>query len=415
MTATTTATTATTAGAVDRPPGAEPVPPLPRSTVLLMAGAVGAVVANLFYAQPLEDTLARAFDVSTRSVGLAVTLVQVSYAVGLATVVPLGDLVERRRLLAPLLGCTVVGLGTMAAAPSYGVFLVAAVIVGASSVAVQIIVPFAAHLAAPSERGRVVSTVMSGLLLGVLVSRTVAGLVSDAVGWRAVFGLGAVVTAGVAALLLWRLPALAPTVTLRYPALLASVVRMVRDEPELRLRMFYGGLVFASFSAFWTSAGFMLAGPAYDWSDGAIGAFALVGVAGALAAKFAGRLADRGRVQLATGGFLMAMALSYVLLALGERSVIALVVGVAVMDLGCQGVHIRNQSVIYALRPEARSRINTAYMTSYFVAGSAGSALSAVVYPIHGWAGVCAIGGVLPALAAGVWVARSAAGSTVSP
>jgi predicted MFS family arabinose efflux permease len=386
-----------------------PSPTLPRATVALMAVAVGTVIANLYYAQPLEDTLARAFDVSSRSVGLAVTLIQVGYAVGLATLVPLGDLVERRRLLVPMLGCTVTGLCLMAVAPSYGAFVVAATVVGATAVAVQVIVPLAAHLAPPDERGRVVGTVMSGLLLGVLLSRTVAGVVSDLVGWRAVFGLGAALTAGIAALLWWRLPTVAPVVTMRYPELLASVVRIVRDEPALRLRMLYGGLVFASFSAFWTSAGFMLAGPAYDWSDGAIGAFALVGAAGALAAKFAGRLADRGRVHLATGGFLVAMALSYGLLAPGEQSLAALLVGVVAMDLGCQGVHISNQSIIYALRPEARSRINTAYMTSYFVAGSLGSGLSAVIFPIYGWAGVCLLGGVLPALGVLAWGAESRA------
>lgn len=374
-----------------------------------MAVAVGAIIANLYYVQPLEDTLAGAFDVSSRAIGFAVTALQVGYAVGLATLVPLGDLVERRRMLLPMLGCTVVGLTAMAVAPGYPVFVGAAMIVGVTSVAVQVIVPFAAHLAPPEERGRVVSTVMSGLLLGLLLSRTVAGVLADAVHWRAVFVFGAAVTATIAGLLWRRLPTVAPTVSMRYRELLGSVVALVREEPVLRWRMAYGALTFASFMAFWTSAGFMLAGPAHRWSDAAIGGFALVGAVGALAARFAGRLADRGWTDLATGGFLTIMALSFGLLVMGEWSIVALFAGVALMDLGCQGVHISNQSVIFALRPEARSRINTAYMTSYFVAGAAGSALSTLIYPSFGWAGVCSLGGALPAVATLAWLLRARA------
>jgi MFS family permease len=192
-----------------------------------------------------------------------------------------------------------------------------------------------------------------------------------------------------------------------YPMLLRSVVRIVRDEPVLRLRMLYGGLCFASFGAFWTSAGFMLAGAPYNWSTPAIGAFALVGAAGAFAARFAGQLADKGRVHLATVGFLLAMTLSYGLIALGKGWLPALILGVAVMDLGCQGVHISNQSIIYALRPEARSRINTAYMTFYFLSGSIGSGLSAALYPLFGWAGVCVIGFAFPAIGTAVWLVES--------
>jgi predicted MFS family arabinose efflux permease len=389
------------------PSTSSPTPVLSRATVTLLAVAVGAVVANLFYAQPLEDTLAGAFDVSTRSMGLAITIIQVGYAVGLATLVPLGDLVERRRLLVPMLSCTVVGLCGMAVAPSYPVFLAAAVVVGVTCVAAQVIVPFAAHLALPEERGRVVSTVMSGLLLGVLLSRVVAGALADAAGWRWVFGAGAAATAVVTAVLWQRLPALEPVVRMRYPELLGSVVRLVRDEPVLRLRMFYGGLCFASFSAFWTSVGFMLADEPYGWSDAAIGSVALIGAAGALAARFAGRLADEGKVHGATGGFLVAMVASYGLIAVVDTSLAAFLVGVAVMDLGTQGVHISNQSVVYALHPEARSRINTAYMTSYFVAGSLGSAVSALVYPAYGWGGVCAVGAACPAVAAVAWAVEA--------
>jgi predicted MFS family arabinose efflux permease len=367
-----------------------------------MAFATGAVVANLYYAQPLEDTLASAFHASTGAVGLVITLVQIGYAIGLATLVPLGDLLERRKLLVTLLTVSVAGMVVMAAAPTLAVLGSAAVLVGVTSVAVQIVVPFAAHIAEEGQQGRVVGTVMSGLLVGILISRTVSGLVAQAASWRAVFVLGAVLSAAVAVLLWRELPKLAPAVRMKYPTLLVSVLRLIREEPALRLRMVYGGLAFASFSAFWTSAGFLLA-RTYHWNDAAIGAFALVGAAGALAARFGGKLADRGHAKVATGGFMAAGALSYVLIALGGHSIIALVVGVALLDLGVQGTQISNQSVIYKLRDDAHSRLNTAYMTFYFVIGAIGSGLSAAVYSSAGWGAVSALGGGFLVLGVLIW------------
>lgn len=383
-----------------------------RGTVALMAVATGAVIANLYYAQPLEDTLAHAMRVPAGAVGVVLTLFQVAYAVGLATLVPLGDLLERRRLLAVLLAVDVAGLVGLAVAPGLAVLEVAAVIVGLTTVVAQILVPFAAHVAAPHEQGRVVSTVMSGLLIGVLLSRTVAGLLAQVAGWRAVFALGAAATALAGLLLIRSLPRAEPTTTLAYPRLLASVVALVREQPVLRLRMSYGALQFASFSAFWSTVGFLLANPPYSWSDAAIGAFALVGVAGAIAARVAGRLADAGRARRATVGFLLLMAASYAVLDVGGHQLAALVAGVVVMDFGAQGTHISNQSVIYRLRPDARSRLNTAYMTGYFVAGAFGSAVSAVfVYPRFGWTGVCALGAAFPALGVVIWCVDRLRGS----
>ncbi|PRY01017.1 MFS transporter [Allonocardiopsis opalescens] len=368
-----------------------------------MAFATGAVIANLYYAQPLVDTLARVFQADSDAIGLTITVTQIGYALGLALLVPLGDLIERRKLLAALLAAATLGMAAMALAPSLIVFGAAAAVVGLTSVAVQVIVPFAHVLAAKGQQGRVVSTVMSGLLMGILLSRTVAGLVAEAFGWQAVFGLGAVLTALIA-VVLWRaLPTVAPTVTMRYPALLGSVLRLVREEPVLRLRMLYGALTFSTFSVFWTSAGFLLAGDPYNWNEAQIGLFALFGVAGALAAKFAGGLADRGWVHLTTGAYLLITALSYLLIGWGAVSVVALAIGVLLMDMGVQGTHINNQSLIFALRPDARSRLNTAYMVSYFISAAVGSALSAVVYVAYDWIGVAVLGGLFPALACVVW------------
>jgi predicted MFS family arabinose efflux permease len=380
-------------------------PSVSRRVIAAMTFATGAVIANLYYAQPLEDTLAHAFDSQTSAIGLINTVLQLGYALGLATLLPLGDLLERRRLLAALLSVATLGMLLMTVAPSLAVFGAAAALVGLTSVAVQVIVPFASHLAGERQQGAVVSTVMSGLLMGILLSRTVSGVVAELLGWRAVFGLGALLTATVGVVLWRELPILAPMVSLRYPALLASVAKLLREEPVLRIRIIYGALTFSSFSVFWTSAGFLLAREPYDWGNAAIGAFALFGAAGALAAKYAGRLVDKGYpARLTTGPWVAIMALSFLLIGVGGESVVALAIGVVLMDMGCQAVHINNQSLIFPLRPEARSRLNSAYMIFYFIAAAVGSALSAVVYAAWGWTGVSILGGAFPALALIVWL-----------
>ena len=371
-----------------------------------MALATGLVVANSYYAQPLVHGIAETFGASTAGVGLVVTSSQIGYAIGLALLVPLGDLIERRRLLVSILVATTLCLIGMALAPTLPVLGAAALLVGLTSVVGQVLVPFAATLAREDRRGRVIGSVMTGLLLGILLSRVVAGLVAEIAGWRAVFWLAATLMVVTAVLLATCLPVVAPTTDLRYGALLRSVVRIIAEEPVLRLRMVYGATTYASFGVFWTSVGFLLAGPEYGWSDGEIGLFTLVGVAGALAAKFAGALADRGHARIQAGAFVLATAASFGLLAVGEHSVAALAAGVALLDLGIQGTHISNQSVFYPLRPDARSRLNTAYMTSYFASGSIGSALSAGTYSLTGWVGVCVLGAAFPLVGLGVWVAE---------
>jgi predicted MFS family arabinose efflux permease len=370
-----------------------------RRVVAIMAFSTGAVVANIYYAQPLVETLATTFHASAGAIGLLITLTQLGYAAGLATLVPLGDLVERRRLLMVLLGGCVLGLTLMATAPTLAVICSAAVLVGLTSVAVQVIVPFAAQLAREGEQGRVVGSVMSGLLIGILLSRTVSGVLAGAIGWRWVFGIAAIFTALVAVVLWRELPVHQPTTRLRYPALLASVLRLVAEEPVLRYRMACGALAMASFSALWSTIGFLLARPPYRWTEVGIGLFALLGVAGAMGARFAGRLADRGHARWASIGFAALASVSFLPTGFGAHSVIALAIGVVLLDLGIQGLQIINQSLIYPLRADARSRVNTAYMTTYFIGGSLGSAAATVLYGRSGWVGVCWLGAVFPALA----------------
>ncbi len=377
------------------PTAETPTTRMPRRLVVAMALASGLVVANSYYAQPLVGAVADSLDASTTQIGWVVTAGQIGYAAGLALLVPLGDMVERRRLLRRMLVLTAAGLLVMAWAPTWQILAATAVLVSTGSVVGQILVPFAASLARDDERGRVIGNVMTGLLLGILLSRVVAGLVAEIAGWRAVFVLAAVLML-CTVLLVRTLPVLPPATTAGYRTVLTSVVYLIRDEPVLRSRIAYGALTYASFGVFWTSVGFLLAGPGYGWSEARIGIFTLVGVAGALAARTAGIFADRGYARRQTGLFVAVTAASFVFLAFGEHHVLALAVGVALLDLGIQGTHISNQSLIQPLRPDARSRLNTAYMTSYFLAGALGSALSTAAYLTGGWHAVCVLGAVFP-------------------
>lgn len=378
---------------------------LPRRLMLVFAIACGLVAANIYYAQPMLETIARQFHASSATVGQIVTLSQLGFAVGLLLLVPLGDLLDRRRLIAATLALAVAALIAMALAPALPVLLGAALVIGLTSVVAQILVPFAATLANDANRGRVVGFVMSGLLLGILLSRTLAGLVNQVAGWRAVYG-GAAVLIAVLIVILWReLPDVTrPASGTSYGRLLRSVFVIAREEPLLRRRAAYGALAFASFSALWTSIAFLLARPPYSYNQAVIGLFGLVGVAGALAASAAGRWADRGLVRATTGGFIIVTLLSWGLIALGGASLLALIAGILLLDLGVQGIHITNQSEIYRLRPEARSRITAVYMTTYFLGGALGSATSATFYAIAGWPGVAALGAVFIALALALWL-----------
>jgi predicted MFS family arabinose efflux permease len=378
---------------------------IPRRLVFILAAACGLAVANLYYAQPLLATIAREFHSGTEPAGLVVTLTQIGYALGLAFLVPLGDMLERRRLAVTILCVAAVALIGAALAPSLLVLALLGLAIGGASVVVQILVPLAADLAAPSERGRVVGTVMSGLLIGILLARTLSGLVAGATGWRWVYVLAAVLMVGLAVVLRRTLPRTQPTAGLSYPALLRSVLTILRDEAVLRRRALFGALGFATFSAFWTTAAFLLAGPPYRYSTSVIGLFGLLGVAGALMASLAGRLADRGHAHGATGGFAAAILASFGLIFLGGHALAALIAGIVLLDLGVQGLQITNQSQVYSLRPDARSRINTAYMTSYFVGGALGSAGAVLVYGLAGWGGVCLFGAACAAAILALWLA----------
>lgn len=380
-----------------------------RGLVLLLALACGAAAANLYYAQPLLPTLAEAFGVSNATAGLLITISQLGYVLGLALVVPLGDLHERRRLITLAMLLTAAGMAVAATAPAFVVFGAAVAVVGVSSVVAQIIVPMSSSLSAEHERGSVVGTVMSGLLIGILLARTVSGVIAAALGWRVVFWFAAAVMVALAATLRRTLPRIPPTAEISYGGLLRSVVSLIREEPVLRQRMVVGALDFGCFSVLWTSLAFLLSGAPYHYGNAVIGLFGLVGVAGALAASAAGRLADRGHNGRVTTASILVMLASWGIMALGSSSVIALIAGIALLDLGVQGLHISNQSAIYSLRPEARSRLTTAYMVAYFLGGAALSAITSALYASAGWGGVCILGAVTALLALAVWAVTEVA------
>lgn len=373
-----------------------------------MAFACGAAVANIYYAQPLLSTIAHDFAISDGTAGLVVTASQVGYAAGLVLLVPLGDLLERRRLITRIMLVTVLALAATAASPSFPLLAAALVLVGVTSVVAQILVPLASTLAAEHERGRVVGNVMSGLLVGILVARTASGVIAQAGGWRLVFGVSAALMLMLCAVLRGALPEVRPTTTLSYPSLLRSVARLVIEQPTLRIRMVYGALGMGQFSVLWTTAAFLLSGSPYHYGDATIGLFGLVGLAGALAAQAAGRLADRGHHHRSTGCFFVIMLISWALIAAGSTSLGALIAGIALLDLGIQGAQITNQSVIYRLAPSARSRLTTAYMTAVFASAAVTSALASAIYDADGWSAVSTLGGGLAGLGVLVWLLEQA-------
>jgi predicted MFS family arabinose efflux permease len=376
---------------------------LDRRLVLLLAIACGTAVANLYYAQPLLDTIAGKLGTSPGVAGLIVTASQIGYAAGLLFVVPLGDLLDRRALVSRLLVVCALALAVCAAAPALTVLALALAVVGVTSVVAQVLVPFASDLAADDERGRVVGTVMSGLLIGILTARTASGLIAEVAGWRAVYAIAAVLMLALA-LALWRaLPVVPPHATQRYPQLLRSIGTLVREEPVLRRRMTYGCLGMLTFTLLWTALTFLLSGPPYHYSEGTIGLFGLAGLLGALAAQGAGRLADRGLGHLATGVFWAAILVGWLLCDLGGTHIVALIAGLLVLDAGVQGQHITNQSTIYALRPEARSRLTTAYMTANFLAAALGSALASALWGVGGWGAISGVGIGTGVVALGLW------------
>lgn len=385
-------------------PEETPAPAPSRHVTLLFAIACGTAVANVYFAQPLLVTLGRDFAMGPATVGAVVTLTQIGYGLGLFFLVPLGDLVDRRRLVVTqslLLAAALAAVGTAATAP---VLLGTMAAVGFLAVVTQTLVAFAASLTGPDRRGRVVGQVTSGVVIGILLARTVSGALADLAGWRSVYLTSAAVTLALTLALYRLLPRHGgPRASMGYGRLLRSTIALFAREPVFRVRALLAMLVFAAFSTLWSCVALPLSAAPLSLSHTAIGAFGLVGAAGALAAAPAGRLHDRGLGQWTTGTALVLLAASWLPLAFTRQSLWALAIGAVVLDLAVQAVHVTNQSLIYALRPDAGSRLIGGYMIFYSIGSATGALAPTAVHAVAGWNGVCVLGGAISLLALVLW------------
>ncbi|MFC4812022.1 MFS transporter [Paenibacillus sp. GCM10023250] len=366
---------------------------LSRGLLLLMALSAGMTVANLYYNQPLLADIGRSFGVGPDSVGLISTCTQIGYALGMFLFVPLGDIKERKGLITILLALVCLSLIGVATAQNLPWIYAASLAVGVTTVVPQILVPLAATLAAPGESGKAVGTVMSGLLLGILLTRTVSGLIGGTWGWRVMYAVAAAAMLALLVLLRVKLPTNRPSAELRYGQLLASMGGLVKRHATLRESALIGAANFAAFSVFWTALAFYIEGPPYGYSSRIAGLFGLVGAAGALGAPIVGRMADRFRTERIIGVLLALNVLSFLLFGAWGGWLWALITGVLLMDLGVQGTQVANMARIYALEPAARSRINTVQMVTTFLGGAIGSSLGSFAWNHAGWRGVCLAGG----------------------
>jgi predicted MFS family arabinose efflux permease len=380
--------------------------------VRLMAAACAVTVANIYYAQPLLHAIGSTLHASQTAASLLVTAGQAGYAAGLLLIVPAGEIVRRRPLVTALLAVCSLSLAASAAAPGLAVLGAMAALTGATSVVVQMLVPYAATLASDNQRSRVIGTLVGGVLIGILLSRTFAGIVAQAGGWRMVYAVAAGLMVLTTVVLRRALPDHPRQLDIRYRDQMAGVLAAVRSEPVLRWRSLLAACGFGAFSCFWTTVTFLLAGPGFGFSQLEIGLFALVGAAGAVSAMALGRVLDTwpGLRWPATGAAFGLMAGSFVLIGIGGTRPGApglglLVVGVLLMDACVQAAHVANQSVIYGLLPEARSRLTTVYITTMFLGGAVGSVAGARAYQEAGWTGATLAAACFPLLGLLFWLA----------
>jgi predicted MFS family arabinose efflux permease len=371
-------------------PSNQPAPP--RSLIWLLTFAAGVGVANLYYNQPLLGEIAAAFRASVQSAGVVATLTQAGYALGLLLFVPLGDVVERRRLIVGLLVVVAVALAIAGLSPTLSVLAAASFAIGLTTVIPQLIIPYVAGLTPPAIRGRVVGQVVAGILVGILLARVVAGALAHLTGWRSVFldASGAMLL--LAVVLRRRLPLAPPaTAATSYRALLQSLVLLFRREPVIRDASLLGALTFFSFSAFWTTLAFRLREPPLHYGSGMAGAFGLLGIVGAATAPIAGRLADRRSPRATVGLGLLANIVAWIVLAAAGHTLAGIAAGVLLLDAGTQAAQVSNQARVYALPAEAHSRLNTIYMVCYFVGGALGSGIATFAWGVGGWGAVCGV------------------------
>ncbi|PEL01300.1 MFS transporter [Bacillus toyonensis] len=379
-------------------------PSMSHALALLFAAACGMSVANIYFAQPLLDQLSNEFGINHSIIGVVITVTQIFYGVGLLLLVPLGDLLNQRRLIVGQMLLSTTALVIVGTASSSMVLFAGMALVGLLAVVTQTLVAFAATIASPTERGRVVGIVTSGIVIGILLARTFAGILTDVAGWRSVYLFSAALMLLMVFMFMKMLPNVEREVkSLSYPQLIRSVLTLFIQERTLRVRSVLAMLIFADFSILWTSLVLPLSTPPIALSHSVIGAFGLVGVAGALAAARAGKLADQGYGQRTTGIALALLLISWLFISYMEQSLIALVIGIVLLDLAVQAIHVTNQTMILPLHTEARSRLTAGYMVFYSIGSAGGSIASTQIYAHFGWGGVSLLGASVSAFALLFW------------
>ena len=382
--------------------------PLSSFNMPLFSVVAGVLVANLYYAQPLLAQIAENLDIAAEQAGFLITLVQLGYAAGVLFIVPLGDSLNRRNMVSSMLVLCVLALVAVAVSPTFLALAIAFVLVGLSSSAIMVIIPYVASHAHASVRGKRVGQVMTGLFLGILMGRTASGVLAHQLGWRWMYGLAAGVVTLSIIMLRWRMvPDEKSGKSLNYARLMVSIFQLAREEKELRWRAGYAMLGLCSFSALWTGLTFLLSDPPFHYNTATIGSFGLIGAAGALSANLAGRLGDRGYARTMTGLFGVLLTLSWAALWFGKTSLVPLIFGIFIADVAVQGLQVTHQSVLYQLAPHARSRITSVFITMGFVGMSLGSALASTGYAHWGWKGACLAGAGAAALLPLGWVVHS--------
>ena len=376
---------------------------LRQSLLWIMAIASGLAVANLYYNQPLLADMATSFGISRDRAGYISTFTQIGYALGMLLFVPLGDIRERRKLISTLLILVTISLLAAAVSTHIVWMYIASFAIGLTTVVPQILVPFSAQLATPEQRGKVIGTVMSGLLFGILLARTISGLIGGTWGWRWMYGIAAILMFILFLVLRRKLPHVEPLMKSTYRELVVSMGGLIRQYAVLREGALIGALNFASFSVFWTSLSFYLEGEPYHYSSQIAGLFGLVGVVGALGAPVVGRIADRIQPKWIIGCMITITLISFAFFGWWGGSLIGLMIGIVLLDLGVQGAQVSNQARIYALNDSARSRLNTVLMVSTFLGGAIGSSVSSYMWKIGGWSAVSLSGGVFMLLSLLIW------------
>lgn len=365
---------------------------LSKWNIAIMALCTGLIVANIYYCQPLVVLISREFNVSESNAGQVTFFTQIGYALGLLFCVPLGDKLERKKQILFMTGAAVAALCAAALSVNIGMLKITGLIIGFTSIVPQLILPLAAHLAAPERRGKVIGVIMSGLLIGILLSRTLSGIIGEHLGWRAMFWIAGGMTFVMMITILFTFPQSKPSFNGSYGALMRSVFTLIRDQPLLREASFINACAFGVFGLFWTTSVFLLSNPPYNFGSDVIGLMGLAAATGALGAPLIGRIADKKNPRIAIGYGIACILAGYIIFWFFRNSLIGVIVGIVLLDLGLQGVHVSNQTRVYALLPEARNRMNTVYMTMSFIGTSLGSGIGLLVWDINKWAGVCMAG-----------------------